>query len=78
MFYAAGALPFLFEKKHITSGELVQYHPYCVVLIAIGVYLFVRVLGVLEAYRILVENKEYSNRLIFKLKKKVREKVDNF
>ena len=77
-FIAAGALPFLFEKKHITSGELVQYHPYCVVLIAIGVYLFVRVLGVLEAYRILVENKEYSNRLIFKLKKKVREKVDNF
>ena len=31
--------PFLLEKKHITSGELVQYHPYCVVLIAIGVYL---------------------------------------
>ncbi|BCB38668.1 hypothetical protein BCJMU51_3589 [Bacillus cereus] len=55
-----------------------QYYPYCVVLIAIGVYLFVRVLGVLEVYRILVENKEYSNRLIFKLKKKVREKVDNF
>ncbi|MGN4436179.1 helix-turn-helix domain-containing protein [Bacillus cereus group sp. MYBK69-1] len=77
-FIAAGAIPFLFEKKHITSGELVQYYPYCVVLIAIGVYLFVRVLGVLEAYRILVENKEYSNRLIFKLKKKVREKVDNF
>lgn len=77
-FIAAGAIPFLFEKKHITSGELVQYYPYCVVLIAIGVYLFVRVLGVLEVYRILVENKEYSNRLIFKLKKKVREKVDNF
>lgn len=77
-FIAAGAIPFVFEKKHITSGELVQYYPYCVVLIAIGVYLFVRVLGVLEVYRILVENKEYSNRLIFKLKKKVREKVDNF
>ncbi len=68
----------IIKKKHITSGELVQYYPYCVVLIAIGVYLFVRVLGVLEVYRILVENKEYSNRLIFKLKKKVREKVDNF
>lgn len=60
----------LFEEKHITSGELVQYYPYCVVLIAIGVYLFVRVLGVLETYRILVENKEYSNRFIFKLKRK--------
>ncbi|WP_327910489.1 helix-turn-helix transcriptional regulator [Bacillus paramycoides] len=77
-FIAAGAIPFLFEKKHITSGELVQYYPYCVVLIAIGFYLFVSVLGVLETYRILVENKEYSNRFIFKLKKKVREKVDNF
>ena len=69
-FIAAGAIPFLFEEKHITSGELVQYYPYCVVLIAIGVYLFVRVLGVLETYRILVENKEYSNRFIFKLKRK--------
>lgn len=77
-FIAAGAIPFLFEEKHITSGELVQYYPYCVVLIAIGVYLFVRVIGVWEMYRILVENKEYSNRIIFKLKKKVREKVDNF
>lgn len=77
-FIVAGAIPFLFEKKHITSGELVQYYPYCVVLIAIGVYLFVRVVGVWEMYRILVENKEYSNRFIFKLKKKVREKVDNF
>ncbi|MFD6507948.1 helix-turn-helix domain-containing protein [Bacillus sp. NPDC060175] len=77
-FIAAGAIPFLFEKKRITSGELVQYYPYCVVLIAIGFYLFVSVLGVLETYRILVENKEYSNRFIFKLKKKVREKVDNF
>ncbi|QBP90474.1 helix-turn-helix domain-containing protein [Bacillus mycoides] len=77
-FIAAGAIPFLFEKKHITSGELVQYYPYCVVLIAIGVYLFVRVVGVWEMYRILVENKEYSNRIIFKLKKKVRDKVDNF
>ncbi|KWU60568.1 XRE family transcriptional regulator [Bacillus mycoides] len=77
-FIAAGAIPFLFEKKRITSGELVQYYPYCVVLIAIGFYLFVRVLGVLETYRILVENKEYSNRVIFKLKKKVRKKVDSF
>ena len=77
-FIAAGAIPFLFEKKHITSGELVQYYPYCVVLIAIGIYLFVRVVGVWEMYRILVENKEYSNRIIFKLKKKVRDKVDNF
>lgn len=76
-FIAAGVIPFLFEKKHITSGELVQYYPYCVVLIAIGVYLFVRVLGVWEIYRILVENKEYSNRFIFKLKKKVRKKVDS-
>lgn len=77
-FIAAGTIPFLFEKKRITSGELVQYYPYCVVLIAIGFYLFVRVLGVLETYRILVENKEYSNRVIFKLKKKVRKKVDSF
>nr|WP_088099420.1 helix-turn-helix domain-containing protein [Bacillus mycoides] len=77
-FIAVGAIPFLFEKKHITSGELVQYYPYCVVLIAIGFYLFVRVLGVLETYKLLVENEEYSNRFIFKLKKKVRKKVDSF
>ena len=76
-FIAAGAIPFCLRKayhfRRISAVLPLLCCTYCNWSLS-----FVRVLGVLEVYRILVENKEYSNRLIFKLKKKVREKVDNF
>ncbi|MBC6973776.1 helix-turn-helix transcriptional regulator [Bacillus sp. Xin] len=75
---AAGGIPFLLEKKNITSGVLVPYYPICVALIAVGIYIFIRIAAILEAYKLLVENEEHSNRLFFKLKQKVRKKVNDF
>lgn len=72
-----GAIPFLFERKDITSGEMVPYFPVCVVLIAFGFYIFIRTLSILEAYKLLAKNEEYINRTGFKLLKKMRKKVDN-
>ena len=61
-FIYAGAIPFLFEEKHITSGECSIIRT--VLYLLLSEFLsFVRV-RVLETYRILVENKEYSNRFI--------------
>ena len=75
-FIAAGAIPFLFEKN-----ELPQENSYSIILIVLYLllseFIFCSCVRVLETYRILVENKEYSNRFIFKLKKKVRKKVDS-
>ncbi|WP_260632110.1 helix-turn-helix domain-containing protein [Bacillus bingmayongensis] len=74
----AGGIPFLLERKNITSGFLVPYYPICVTFIAVGVYIFIRIATILEAYKLLVENEEPSNRLFFKLKQKVRKKVNDF
>ena len=68
-FIAAGAIPFLFEKSISLQGISAVLPLLCCTYCYRSLS-FVRVLGVLEAYRILVENKEYSNRLIFKLKRK--------
>lgn len=75
---AAGGIPFMLERKNITSGILEPYYPFLVALMVIGFYIFVRTVATLEAYKLLVENEEYSNRLVFKLRKKVREKVNNY
>lgn len=73
-----GLLAFLLEKRGIVSGIIVPYYPTFIVMIAVGIYIFVRILPILEAYRLLVENEKYINKLSFKLKKKAIKKVDNF
>lgn len=74
---AIGGLPFLLEEKDIALGSLEAYYPVFVGLIAIGAYILIRTLPLLESYRLLAKNEEYINRLSFKLQKKVRKKVDN-
>ncbi len=75
---AAGGIPFLLERKNITSGDFVTYYPVCIPFIAIGVYILIRTVPILEAYKLLTQNEEYTNKLSFKLKRKMRKKVDEF
>ncbi|MBS4191847.1 helix-turn-helix transcriptional regulator [Bacillus sp. FJAT-49705] len=75
---AAGGLPFILEEKEITSGFLVPYYPYCVALMAVGAYIFIRTVAILDTYKLLVKNEEHTNRLSYKIRKKVKEKLDNF
>ncbi len=75
-FIVIGGLAFLLEKKDIALGALEPYYPVFIVLIAIGVYILIRTLPLLESYRLLVKNEENTSRLGFKLQKKVRKKVD--
>ncbi|OZU89427.1 transcriptional regulator [Virgibacillus indicus] len=75
-FIIAGALALLLERKDIALGVLVPYFPVFTVFIAVGAYILFRTTMVLEAYKLLVKNEEYVNRLGFKLKKKVHKKVD--
>ncbi|TYA12154.1 helix-turn-helix transcriptional regulator [Paenibacillus faecis] len=72
-----GGLAFLLEKKEITSGILVPYYPGFAAMIAVGMYIFVRTLAVLEAYKLLVKNEEHVNRLGAKLLKKARKKIED-
>ncbi|MGG0473524.1 helix-turn-helix transcriptional regulator [Priestia aryabhattai] len=73
---AGGAMPFLFEKKGIVSGDLVPYYPFCLGMIAISSYILLQTLPILYSYMLLVNNEEYINRLSFKLLKKGKKKLE--
>ncbi|AXI07702.1 DNA-binding protein [Oceanobacillus zhaokaii] len=67
----------MLEENDITLGALAPYYPQSVVLIAVGVYILIRTVPLLDSYRLLAKNEEYINRIGFKLQKKVRKKVDS-
>lgn len=74
--FIAGFLPILFEREGITSGFFMKYYPISIALIAVGLYILTRTSTVLSGYKLLVSNKEYTNHISFKLRKKLRKKVD--
>lgn len=53
-----------------------EYHSFAFLGFSVGFLGFVYSAGVIEAYELLVKNDEYSTRLFFKLKRKVKEKID--
>lgn len=53
-----------------------EYHAFVFLGFAIGLLGFVYSSGVMEAYELLIKNEQYSTRLFFKLKRKIKEKVD--
>jgi len=56
---------------------LTPYNPIFIALIAIGVYILVRTLSIIDAYRILVKNEEHVNTLNNSLMKKVKKKIND-
>jgi transcriptional regulator with XRE-family HTH domain len=74
--FIAGFLPIVFERRGIISELLTQYYPICIALIAVGIFILTRTTTILDGYRLLAKNKEYTNRLSFILRKKMRKKVD--
>ena len=72
-----GGIPFLIDKKgFIDSGVIVDYYPICVFFIAVGVYLLVYTASVWEGHELLIKNEEYTNRIGFKIVKRLKRKID--
>lgn len=74
---AIGFLAFALEQK-LEMEVLVAYYPIFVALIAVGLYISLRIITVLSAYQLLVKNDEHTSRFAFKLKQKAKEKFDDF
>lgn len=53
-----------------------EYHSLVFLGFALGLFGFVYLAGVMEAYELLVENERYSRSFFFKLKRKIREKIE--
>ncbi|MBS3678762.1 helix-turn-helix transcriptional regulator [Ornithinibacillus massiliensis] len=74
--FVAGLLAFGIDRKYITSEFLVPYYPVCIGMISIGLYIITRTSIFLDAYKLLAKNEEYINSFSFKIRRKVRERVD--
>lgn len=53
-----------------------EYHSFVFLGFGVGFLGFIYAAGVMEAYELLVNNSQYSARVFFKLKRKLKEKVD--
>lgn len=67
---------FFLEVEGISSGVLVPYYPISIAFSAIGIYIFIRFVAVLEAYKVLVDNDEYISKWWFRIRRKIRKKAD--
>lgn len=63
----------LTEKGYFAWSE---YHSFVFLSFAIGLFGFIYSAGVMETYELLINNEQYSTRLLFKLKRKIKEKID--
>ena len=72
--FISGLIIFAMTKKGYFLCS--EYHAFVFLGLAIGIWGFTYTLGVIEAYELLVKNEEYSTRLSFRLKRKIREKID--
>lgn len=54
-----------------------EYHSLVFLGIAIGILGFVLSIGMMEAYELLIKNEQYCQRTWFKLKRKIRNKIEN-
>lgn len=53
-----------------------EYHALVFLCLSVGIFGFVYTAGTMESYEVLVHNENYSNSLWFKIKRKVRTKID--
>ncbi len=75
----AGGISFLLVKKEIVaSNVLMPYYPLLIAFIAVGVYMLIRILSIIDSYRILVKNKEHIQRLSNTVLHKLRKKLNDF
>ena len=73
-----GFLPLIFDQKELTAGFFTPYYSICIIFLAVGMYILVRIGTISEAYKLLAKNEEHTGRLFFKMKRKVRKKMDDF
>lgn len=74
-----GFLAFALDQNHLAEkGVLEPYYPMFIIFISVGVYFLLRTAIVLDSYKLLARNEDYVNRITFKIRRKIRERIDEF
>jgi len=76
--FVAGMIAFGIERKYMTTPHLEAYYPLLIGFIAIGIGILTYTSSVMDAYKLLVHNEDYVNKLSFKIRNKLRRKIDDF
>ena len=61
----------------ISEVNNVGYQMICTLLVSIGIFISGYFGSIIEAHEILIKNREYTNKLSFKLERKIEDKVNN-
>ncbi len=74
MLFLCGILTISFTA----SGKLPwsAYHSLVFLGVSLGLFGFVYALGIMESYELLVKNEQYASRLLFRIQKRIRKKLD--
>lgn len=73
-----GLVIFFFLKKDlILAGNSIVYQIICTISVSIGIFIVGYFSSIIEAYEILIKNEEYTNKLSFKIEKKIQNKIKN-
>ena len=62
---------------HCLKFAWCEYHSFVFLGFAMGLFGFCYCAGVIDAYELLIKNEEYSSRLSFKIKHKIKDKINN-
>lgn len=74
--YIAGLLVLMFTVRGDSPWK--DHHAFAFLALALGIFGMVFSSGTMAAYEVLVHNDRYSNRFWFKLRRKVRSKIDRW
>lgn len=57
--------------------EWTEYHAFIFLGFAAGIYGFVQSIGMMESYELLLNNEQHCSKLLFKIKRKAKSKIDS-
>lgn len=70
-----GVLVFVFTVRGYLGWT--EYHSFAFLGTSIGLLGFIYCSGIIEAYELLVKNEQYASSVLFKIKRKFKDKIDN-
>ena len=73
-----GMIAFGIERKYMTTSHLEAYYPLLIGFIAIGICILTYTSSIIDAYKLFVHNEDHVNKLSFKIRNKLRRKIDDF
>lgn len=62
---AGGTIILLFEKGFGSGENLISFYSICVFMIAIGTYILIYFISIIESYELLVKNEDHINKLSY-------------